>query len=285
MTILLLALGIGASTAGIGIAYGTLVRPLQYPDGAWLAALWQETEGRREQLSAPDFHDLRRLPALETTALLWSGRATLMSGTDVDRVTTVEAEAALLPMLGARALHGRLTAPSDMNRPVVVIAHRLWRTIFHGDEAIINRSVRLNDRVYTVVGVLADGLAFELPIGGPSQGFAFTVKDVDVWLPFGAGGGFPDSRAVLIRSDRQAPARGQSARGPEGCRCPWREPGGAVSGDQPRARVPARAITGADCRHTCVGNPGRAGGRITDSADRLHECRQPGRRRPAGSPA
>jgi len=195
-TILLLTIGIGAATAAVAVAYGTLLRPLSYPDPDRLLTLWQYSEGALHQISAPDARDLTAMPAIERAALLWSGRSTLMAGVEVDRVTTIEAEAPLLPMLGARALLGRLTGAADADQPVAVISRRLWRGVFQGDPAIVGRVVQLGGDPCTIVGVL-DDLDFELPVGGLTQGPAFTVKDVDLWRTFGARADVPNTRQVF----------------------------------------------------------------------------------------
>src|SRR5262249_28159999 len=195
-TVLLLAIGIGASTAAFAVAYGALLRPLPYPDADRLITLWQDSGGSLHQVSAPDFRDLTGVPAFERAALFWSGPSTLMAGVEADRVTTVEGEVPLLPLLGARPLVGRLMSDADADQPVAVISRRLWRTMFHGDPAIVGRVMQLGGEPRTIVGVI-DDLAFELPVGGLLQGIAFTVKDVDVWMTFGSASDFPNSRQVF----------------------------------------------------------------------------------------
>jgi len=196
LAVLLLALGIGASTAAFTIAYGTLWRPLQYPDAARLGTLWQETQGRLEQISYQDLQDLRALPPFEIVAALESGRGTLTTGTDADRVTLIGAEPSLLPMLGARVALGRLTTAGDAGQAVTVISHRLWTRVFHDDPSVIGRSAEVSGQRYTIVGVLADDLDFELPVGGAALGVAFTITDVDLWMPFDASSNLARSRAV-----------------------------------------------------------------------------------------
>src|SRR3954453_1598833 len=130
-TLLLLTLGIAASTAAFAVAYGTLLRPLPYPDADRLITVWQYTEGSLHQISAPDFRDLAAIPAFERTALFLSGRTTLTAGVEVDRVNTIDAEAALLPLLGARGLPGRVPGAADADQPVAAISRRLWQSVFH----------------------------------------------------------------------------------------------------------------------------------------------------------
>jgi putative ABC transport system permease protein len=199
LAVILLTIGIGASSAAFSVVYGVLLRPLPYPDADRLATVWQRTEGRREQLSYPDFDDLRGSAAFDTSAALASGRGTLMAGgsaENVERVNLIEAEPALLPMLGARVVSGRLLGAQDAGRHVALISHRLWRGPFSSDAASVGRTIDVSGQAYTVIGVLAPDLEFELPVGGAALGTAFTIKDVDLWTPFDVAGSLAHNRAV-----------------------------------------------------------------------------------------
>jgi len=194
----LLAIGIGASAAGFAVAYGTLMRPLPFPAADRLATIWQETAGRREQVTAPDYRDLRTMPAVEEAALLASGAQTVMAGGIVARTTGVLSEPSLLALLGARAALGRLLTPADTDKSVAVISHRLWAGMFHGRPDVVGGTMTIGGRPWTIAGVLENGFPFELPVGGAASGIAFTVRDVDLWMPLGPGSGLPDSRQVYM---------------------------------------------------------------------------------------
>ena len=220
LAVLLLTIGIGASSAAFSVAYGVLVRPLPYPDADRLSTVWQYVQGRREQVSYPDFQDFRSLGAFETTAALASGRGTLKAGVEVDRVNLVEAEPALLPMLGAQPALGRLLDDRDAGRHMALLSHRLWRGVFRGDPAVVGRAINVSGQSYTVAGVLADGLDFELPVGGGAPGVTFTVKDVDLWTPLDAATEQARSRAVsTYEVVAKLQARRHSRTGAERPRC------------------------------------------------------------------
>src|SRR5262245_1695318 len=190
---LLLTIGLGASAAAFSIVYGVFARPLPYPDAARLLVLWDETAGRREQLSYPDFQDIRQGVPFATAVAFGSGRGTLTGGVEAERVNTVDGEAPLLPLLGATPILGRLIAPADAGEPVAVVSRRLWQGVFRGDSAIVGRPVHVSGTQYTIVGVVDDLPDFELPVGEVSSGSGFTIKDVDMWMPL-------DSRASQARS-------------------------------------------------------------------------------------
>ncbi len=193
---LLLTIGLGASAAAFSVAYGVFARPLPYPEAGRLAVLWDEVGAKRGQLSYLDFQDIRQAVPFANTAVFGSGRGTLTAGAEADRVSFLEGEAGLLPLLGARPMLGRLIEPGDESRPLTVISRRLWQSVFNGDSRIVGRAIRLSGAQYTIVGVLAEDLDFELPVGGSSTGPGFTIKDVDMWMPFDPLNGMTRSRAV-----------------------------------------------------------------------------------------
>ena len=185
LAVLLMTIGIGASTAAFSVAYGVLVRAMPYPDADRLAVIWEQEKGQRGQISYPDFVDLRAAVPLDAAAALSSGRATLTApGIEADRVNTVQADPALLPLLGARPALGRLLASTDQGQAVTLISHRLWRSALHGDPAIVGKALSVSGSAYTVVGVAAPGFDFELPVAAATLGAGFTIKDVDLWMAF-----------------------------------------------------------------------------------------------------
>ena len=214
--VLLLATGIAASTAAFAVARGVLLDALPYPDAARLVTLWQVSDRQQTQLSYPDLQDLRSLPVFDDTAAIGSGIGTLVRGDDVDRVMMVSGEAALMPMLGARAELGRLPQASDASRPVAAISHRLWERVYHRDPAVVGQSFELSGRRYDIIGVVAP-LSFELPVGAPGPGATFTIKDVDLWAALDTTEQMAQSRAISTYEAlaRLAPgvtlARAQSA--------------------------------------------------------------------------
>jgi hypothetical protein len=98
----------------------------------------------------------------------------------------------MLSMLGAVPLRGRLLTAADASTPVALISHRLWRTQFGGDEAVVGRTFSLSGRPpVTIVGVLEAGFDFELPVAR-----TFLLANHDVWLPFDTSEPFTARRDV-----------------------------------------------------------------------------------------
>ena len=164
VAILLTTLAVAATVTAFAMVYGILWRPLPYPQSDRLAALWQVRRGEQGQIAYPDYADLAQLEVFDGAAAIMGGHGNLQIGERIERVNTIGIEAPGYGLLGATARLGRLLNAADADQPVVMISHRLWRTHLHSDADIVGRTIWLSGRTHTVVGVLADGFDFELPI-------------------------------------------------------------------------------------------------------------------------
>ena len=123
------------------------------------------TDGLRTGLamSYPDYVDLRDqpLPGLAgiTCGTFWP--MTLRVGNQADRVWGRLASGNYFDLLGVRASQGRTFRPEEdqtpNTHPVAVLSHRFWQRRFQGDPGIVGRSVLLNERAFTVIGMAAEG--------------------------------------------------------------------------------------------------------------------------------
>jgi putative ABC transport system permease protein len=164
LTILTMALGIGATTVLFSVTYGVLMRPLPWPHADRIVVL-KETRGG----SAPRFGNFTnaaylawrdQAATLENIAA-WSQRLVTLTGAgEPDRIRITAATATLFDVLGARPLIGSFFAPQDESSPVIVLSERLWRQRFNADPAVLGKPVHLDGEAYTVVGVLPDSLAY-----------------------------------------------------------------------------------------------------------------------------
>jgi predicted permease len=175
--VVLTAVAVAANVAAFAVTYGLLWRPLPYPDGDRLAVLWQVRQGEEGQVSLPDFRDLTSGSLFDAAAVMSGGRGSLRVGDRIERVNALQLELPGFAMLGATPALGRLLRDDDAGRPSVLISHRLWRTQLGADPNVIGRSLWLSGTTLTVVGVLAPGFDFELPVGR-----AFTLEDHDLWM-------------------------------------------------------------------------------------------------------
>ncbi|HBL30204.1 MAG TPA: hypothetical protein DD490_25510 [Acidobacteria bacterium] len=162
LIVLTLALGIGASAAMAGLADVALWRPLPFPQPDRLVVISAVREGLPADwrtASYPDFVDWQsRARGLDALAInrLWS--PILRSGAEPVRVEGAEVSPELLDLLGVRPVRGRPLQAQDF-RPgaasVVLLSDRLWREQLGGDPGLVGKAVSLDERSFTVVGILA----------------------------------------------------------------------------------------------------------------------------------
>jgi predicted permease len=163
---LALALGIGATTTIFALLNAVLLRPLPYPDADRLVELWgtvQREQVERRGTSYPDYFDWRdRTRSFDAMASWTSANAILYGSGEPVQLPSEIVDGPYFELLGARAIEGRLFQPSDHRpdaTPVAVITERLWEQRFNRSRDAIGRSIRLNARVFTIVGVTAAGFA------------------------------------------------------------------------------------------------------------------------------
>ncbi|HXX23718.1 MAG TPA: ABC transporter permease [Terriglobia bacterium] len=178
VAVLTLALGIGANTAIFSVVNAVLLRPLPYTDAERLVALDETGEqqaGMGMSVAYLDFRDWQRENHSFTQLAAFLGDdfiLTLPEGTEY--LHGRDASADLFSVLGLRFALGRAFLPEEDRhggRPVAIISHRFWQQHFYGSSTVLGQAVTLNDRAYTVVGVLPAGFRF--------------LRDSDVYVPLG----------------------------------------------------------------------------------------------------
>ncbi len=177
VVLLTLALGIGANTAIFAIVNGLLLRPLPYPHQERLVFLNETAPKRgflRVQLSYPDYEDWRaRQHVFDAMALYRHDELALTGGGEAEQVEGAEVTASLFDVLGVRPVAGRALRPDEGapgGEPVAVVSERLWRRRFGGGPFLEGRSIVLDGRRRTVVGVMPPTFTFP--------------ASADVWVPF-----------------------------------------------------------------------------------------------------
>jgi putative ABC transport system permease protein len=173
-----LALGIGANTAIFSVVNAVLLRPLPFPNPDSLFAVF-ETDQRRGYQSGshsyPNFFDLRaQNTVFERVASYYSSDYIMTGRGEPARLQGAVVTADLFPLLGVAPAHGRtFTAeedkPSESGR-VVILSDALFRRRFNSDPSILNQTITLAGRPFTVVGVMPPD--FEFPIQN---------EPVDLW--------------------------------------------------------------------------------------------------------
>jgi putative ABC transport system permease protein len=163
ITILTVALAIGATTMLFSVAYGVLMKPLPWPHSDRIVVL-KETRGggapRFGEFSSAAYLAWREAGTIEGIAA-WSRRVVTLSGAgEPERIRITAATASLFPVLGVRPLIGALFEQKDEASPVIVLSESLWRQRFGGDPRVLGALIHLDGRPYSVIGVLSDDLAY-----------------------------------------------------------------------------------------------------------------------------
>ena len=168
--VLSLAVGIGAATAIFSVLEAVVLRPLPFHDAGRLVMVWEINQGKglaREPVSPVNFVDYRGLAhVFEDATAWWEPVASLNEpGLEPVRVATIEAATNFFEVLGVRPALGPgfPAGGSDLHErgaTKVVISDRLWRNRYRADPAIVGRTIRLNDELHTVLGVMPPGFNF-----------------------------------------------------------------------------------------------------------------------------
>jgi len=156
-----LAIGIGLNTMMFSVTDGVLVQPLPYHDPDNIVALHttQKQNGVRQgNLSWLDLQDWKeRSGSFSSVAGLQYRNFTVSDGGDADRYLGAAVSHDLFPMLGTSPQLGRgFTADDDRPgaEPVLLISDDLWKRRYNSDPTIVGRSIQINSRAHTVVGVM-----------------------------------------------------------------------------------------------------------------------------------
>jgi putative ABC transport system permease protein len=185
VAVLALALGIGANTAIFSIVNAVLIERLPYSDPDRILVLW-ETNARRPgqpNVVAPAnfIRWNERAAAFESMAAFAETRMNLTGDAVPEEVVAQNVTAGYFSVLGVSALIGRVFTAEESADPEtssVVLSYDLWQRRFASDPAVVGRTIRLNTRLRTVVGVMPPDVRLFLKAG------SLVGKPVDVWVPY-----------------------------------------------------------------------------------------------------
>ena len=192
--VLTLALGIGVTMAIFNVIDIVLLRALPYPESGRLVMVWETDRAsgtEREPASFPDFLDFKaRSRTLDRIGAFMPIDANLQPDHgDPMRVAALAVTPEIPELLGVRTIAGRAMSADDdqLQAPATaLISERLWRTAY-GARDIVGQTIRINDRVRTVIGVVptsADfGIVQILTMADYSAVWGDPQVQVDVWIP------------------------------------------------------------------------------------------------------
>ncbi len=163
IAILTLALGIGANTAIFSFVDAVLLTPLPYPHPEQIVMVWEKPPGgERNGISTLNFLDWKRENTVFSAMAAETGSSMTLTGGDRPvQVQGARESAPFFDIWGIKPMLGRTFAP-DEDQPgknqVVVLSHRFWESQFGADKSIIGRTLSLNNKPYTVIGVMPPGV-------------------------------------------------------------------------------------------------------------------------------
>ena len=175
-----LALGIGANTALFSVVNGVLLNPLPYPHPEQLVTLSESKPNfDRGSISYPNFRDWQR--DNRTFEKMAVSRATAFSLTgmgDAERVRADYVSSDFFSILGVKPIIGRDFAVHEDEPgagPVVLLGGGYWKSRFAGSPGVLGKSITLDSRAYTIVGVIPED--FDLHIS--------SFRTAMVYVPLG----------------------------------------------------------------------------------------------------
>lgn len=168
VSILTLALGIGASTAIFSVVDAVLLRSLPYPEPQQIVRIWEQApNGHRINLADANFGDfLTQNHTFASVAAYNERQASVSGGSEPVRVKWSEVSSGFFDTLGIKPLRGRTFSPEESQTqgiPTVIVSFHFWQRYFGGAEDLSPLHLKIEGKDYAVVGVMPE--RFDYPAG------------------------------------------------------------------------------------------------------------------------
>jgi len=164
--VITLALGIGATTAIYTVVYATLIARMPYPKPDQLVMVWSRIQGFRNVVSAGDFLDWKQQSSVFQDLAAFSGTSFNMAGkSEPEMVDAQYSSPGMYNMMGVPFLMGRDFLPEEGvvgKDHEAILSNRLWKRL-GADPKIVGKTILLDQKPYTVVGVWRAGQPDRLP--------------------------------------------------------------------------------------------------------------------------
>jgi len=180
VAIVTLALGIGMNTAVFSVVNTVLLKPLPYPHAERLVWLADYNERfKMEAVAGPDFLDWKQqAQSFEKMAGYGYGFGTLSINGNADQAMSADVTDDFWAITGAQPSPGRTFAPGE--RDVAILGRGIFERRLGSDPNIIGKTVTLDGRAVTVVGVMPPGFRFQFPQSAPS---VTELTEIDAYEP------------------------------------------------------------------------------------------------------
>jgi putative ABC transport system permease protein len=198
--IVTLALGIGATTALFSVVHAVLLRSLGWGEESRLVAVRLSFEAQGisgNWISAPEYYDLHHATIFQSLGIV-TDRTAALQGDRAESVRAGYATGSFFRTLGVAPIYGRVFEEAEDragNDNSVVLSYAAWRKRYGGDPQMVGRSITVDGRPRTVVGILPEVFRWDVPN--------------EVWLPFG----FSEKDITEDRGDHYLEAVGRLAPG------------------------------------------------------------------------
>lgn len=180
--VLTLALGVGATTAIFSVLSGLVLRPLPFVHPDRLVQLYGTTALYPERDAVANLPGYRaQSTSFDALVGYWVTARYLLRPDGAGRVRVVTAERGFFPMLGVKPLLGR-TFGADDPADVAVVSEAFWRRELDGDRSAIGRSVTLDGKPFTVLGVMPASFQFPYSAASLLPGVAAEAR-TELWIP------------------------------------------------------------------------------------------------------
>jgi putative ABC transport system permease protein len=183
-----LALGIGANTAIFTIVHAVFLEQLPYRDANRIVAIWEtnaQRPGKSNTVAPANFLRWQeRATSFASLAGYAETRANLTGSGNPEELVAQNVTEKYFSVIGVEPFLGRTFTAAESADPksvAVILTHELWERRFGSDPAIIGRSIQLNGKPQTVVGVMPAGVRLFMKTG------SLVDKPVDFWWPFALG--------------------------------------------------------------------------------------------------
>ncbi len=162
VAVLTLGLGIGATTAIFSAVYGVLISPYPYarPGEIWAPGV-QSAQGRQVMRTyrRDEFEAIAALPEIWEAMGTTPGSVLLTGDFAPEALTAPQITLNTFQFIEVAPVLGRTFGPADVAaggepEPVTVISHKLWQHLFGGDRGAIGQKLRLDEQLYTIIGVM-----------------------------------------------------------------------------------------------------------------------------------
>jgi putative ABC transport system permease protein len=178
LAVLMLAVGIGGTSAIFSVFYSVLLEPLPFAEPSRLVAIWEsriKNQWNQATFTEANFWDIQARNRTFTGIAAFHGLTTNFIGSgDPEQLEGAAVSAGFFRVLGVKMLAGRDFFPEEdqpgHDNNVVLLRHRFWKTHFNGDPQAVGKTIRLSNKSFQIVGVL--------PAGEP------WLDAADVFIPF-----------------------------------------------------------------------------------------------------